>query len=292
MADRRQARFAFSVDVTDFKWCYACGNTKPTSEFYASKQASDGLQSTCKECGKSRTAARKALEATEEWKLANPDKVAKRRESARVRKRELRQADPEKYNAECRAQYQKHADKQRERSRRYRRQNPEKSSAATRNWKLNNVERARERKKVWRQENREAISVRGAAYRAANKDKIAASNALYWENNREKISAASSAWKRNNKDKANAITARRAAAKKRAIPKWADLTKVAEFYAMALKLSVDTGQPHEVDHIVPLQSKYVCGLHVECNLQVIQRGPNRSKCNRYWPDMGAIADLV
>lgn len=46
-----------------------------------------------------------------------------------------------------------------------------------------------------------------------------------------------------------------------------------------------TGLPHDVDHIVPLVSGLVCGLHSEANIRVIPASINRSKGNRFWPGM-------
>jgi hypothetical protein len=56
-------------------------------------------------------------------------------------------------------------------------------------------------------------------------------------------------------------------------------------YKAAKALSMLTSEKHEVDHVVPLKSKLVCGLHCEANLQIIKRSANRSKSNRRWPDM-------
>lgn len=78
---------------------------------------------------------------------------------------------------------------------------------------------------------------------------------------------------------------RKGAVVKQAIPQWADLHAMHEIYLSAERASTATGIPHTVDHIVPLRSKVVCGLHCEANLQVLPQRENFSKGNRHWPDM-------
>jgi hypothetical protein len=68
-----------------------------------------------------------------------------------------------------------------------------------------------------------------------------------------------------------------------AMPSWADRDAIAEVYAEARRLTVETGTPHEVDHIVPLLGVGVCGLHWEGNLQVLPMTANRRKSNSLRP---------
>lgn len=79
--------------------------------------------------------------------------------------------------------------------------------------------------------------------------------------------------------------ANRRATKKQATPKWANLFFIAEAYSLAkLRERVCGGKWH-VDHLIPLQSKRVCGLHVEHNLRVIPESENMRKSNQRWPNM-------
>jgi hypothetical protein len=88
-----------------------------------------------------------------------------------------------------------------------------------------------------------------------------------------------------NKGAGNAKNARRRAAKLKAIPKWCDKQKVEAIYEECARITKETGIIHHVDHIVPLQSSYVCGLHCESNLKIITSSENQRKLNTHWPDM-------
>jgi hypothetical protein len=59
---------------------------------------------------------------------------------------------------------------------------------------------------------------------------------------------------------------------------------VGEMYSLARQRTKTMGIKWVVDHIVPLQSRLVCGLHWWKNLRVIPDSLNKSKGNRLWPD--------
>lgn len=74
---------------------------------------------------------------------------------------------------------------------------------------------------------------------------------------------------------------RRKLTNKQATPRWANLGAIRALYAEARRLSGETGTPHHVDHIVPVNSSLVCGLHTEANLQVVPAAENLKKSNRW-----------
>lgn len=151
---------------------------------------------------------------------------------------------------------------------------------------------------------RPCANKRNADYKARNAEKVKAARSAYKKaqhaagaEKRAELKAAKRAscaarraaarqkWKAANPHALVESCARRFATKLQATPAWANLFFAREAYALAkLREKVCGGKWH-VDHIVPLRSKVVCGLHVETNLRVIPATANISKGNRHWPDM-------
>ena len=120
------------------------------------------------------------------------------------------------------------------------------------------LERKREYKKEWYQKNKDRLLPKLVAY--------------------------SKEWRINNPDKHAAKQGKRRAAKLQATPNWLSKQQLNDIlleYSLAKWCTEVTGIQYDVDHIVPLKGKTVCGLHVPWNLQVIQGSENRSKGNKH-----------
>ena len=159
-------------------------------------------------------------------------------------------------------------DCRRESIRRWREENPERKQELDRVWREQNPERQRENNRRWQKENPERKREIEHRWREQNP-----------ERNREHKRR----WSKQNPDKERAKVMRRIARKKQATPPWADHAAINAIYAEAVRLEKETGIKHHVDHIYPLQSKYLCGLHVAENLQILTATENHKKGNRTWP---------
>lgn len=87
-------------------------------------------------------------------------------------------------------------------------------------------------------------------------------------------------YKRRNRGPVNESHALRRAHIRRATPSWVDRREIRSFYAEASRKTAETGIPHHVDHIEPIQGTDISGLHVPWNLQVVTASYNCAKGNR------------
>lgn len=93
-------------------------------------------------------------------------------------------------------------------------------------------------------------------------------------------------WAAKNRGRCAATAAKRRALKALATPAWLtqeDFDAMEALYIQAEEMTKKLGIPYEVDHIIPLQSKIVCGFHCPSNLRIVTRSENRQKCNKFEP---------
>lgn len=178
----------------------------------------------------------------------------------------------------------------------YRQTNKSECIECKRIWQKENVETRR----AWHEKNRERLREK----RHLNRDEINRkkrewhakkghiSHKAWRENNKERVREYMAAWEKKNKKhrieyyKKNIhmyqeACRRRQAAQKNATPAWANIKEMVAFYKQARQLTEKTGVNHHVDHIIPLQGKNVCGLHVPYNLQVLTATENVRKSNNW-----------
>jgi hypothetical protein len=117
----------------------------------------------------------------------------------------------------------------------------------------------------------------------------------YYEKNRELVIARAAArpnhqkmiYRNNHKTKNpeiyKALNSVRKRRHREATPPWVtpeQKLSMRKLYLMAMQLTKTTGDRYVVDHIVPLLSEVVCGLHVPWNLRVITQAENLQKSNK------------
>lgn len=142
-----------------------------------------------------------------------------------------------------------------------------------------------ERSRRYIEANHEHIKKRNLAYYHANKGRRSKKMAEWYLRNKTRVAENVVAFRKANPGWMAKRQAARRATVKQAVPAWADLNKIAEIYATCGWLTLTSGEPWHVDHIVPLQGKTVCGLHCEANLTLLPASENIAKSNRYWPNM-------
>jgi len=182
----------------------------------------------------------------------------------------------------------------------WQREHPEAVKAILKRWRKNNPERVKQQRAKQYAKNREkAIAASKEYYRkkhpnvgymksaewlAGKKARRAVTKRAWRLGNPEKVSACKKRYRKKYVGRICADVVMRKAWKRKAVPKWANKFFMEEAYALAKLRTKILGFRWHVDHIVPMKSVLVCGLHVHNNLQVIPAIENLQKHNKIWPN--------
>lgn len=160
-----------------------------------------------------------------------------------------------------------------------------KCKACYKQYRLNNLDRIKSQKREYSKNNSSKAVARVNAWVKENRERSREIKAKWRLKNAEKMASIRKEWAKNNPEYLASSCRKYQALKHNAVPKWADNKKIRAIYKESRRLTLETGIQHHVDHIVPIVSKIVCGLHCEANLQILPYNENIKKGNRYWADM-------
>lgn len=158
-------------------------------------------------------------------------------------------------------------------------------SAADRLNYAKKAEQIKQRVNAYKQADPERKRRMDAESYARNIDKRMAYHKERYASNSERIKAKTAAYFRANKERLRPYfaqaTRKRKARQRSATPVWADQAVILFFYVTRQYMTNETGFEWHVDHVVPLQGRYVCGLHVHNNLRVVPATDNLRKSNSF-----------
>lgn len=157
--------------------------------------------------------------------------------------------------------------------------NPEREAARVKAWVEANRERSREIKKAHRARNYVEPAPRTRMPEDERKARAVKRTAKWREDFPEKVAAINARVVRaprtpEQKARHASVQSLRSRRLRHAQPPWADVAAITAIYLAAQRAG------KHVDHIIPLQGKTVCGLHVESNLQLLTQSENSRKRNK------------
>jgi hypothetical protein len=230
------------------KICSKCKEERPRELFSKRANSSDGLVSQCNIC--------KKIKRGENAEIISAKKKEKYRSIHGVREKRPKWKRP-----------------------------PDKVKQSCQNYRANNSDKIKAYSKKYYEEHKLQINEKCKNYYKEHKTQMDYRYKLYYQENKDKMKERSLIYRVTNPHIFTFAYAKRRSTKLQATPSWVDEDAVRQIYKQRSSKCDETGIIYHVDHIVPLSSRYVCGLHWEQNLQIITAKENMSKGNRWWPDM-------
>lgn len=188
-------------------------------------------------------------------------------------------------NAYSREHYRKNAERIIVKTQDYKKRNPEKYAKMLADWYIKNREHVLSRSFEYR--NKPEVKAKELArqriYYNERKVEIQAKRKAILDNDSDKkqrYREISKSHYRANKHMYYEKYVRRKRAIVKATPPWANINAIREIYKESISKSLELGVRYVVDHFIPLNSKLVCGLHVENNLRIILELDNLQKANK------------
>lgn len=152
---------------------------------------------------------------------------------------------------------------------------------------IKNKDRELELNAIWQRENPKSRTNSRRKYYKKYPEKVLERNSKWRRDNPDKVKLANKKagkkWANANRGACNHKGARYRSARLNSTPNWLtedQLQDIKSMYLLAKKFEILFGIKYHVDHIVPLQGKDICGLHVPWNLQLLEAGMNFSKSNK------------
>lgn len=232
------------------KKCIKCNKLKSLDSFVKSKDSKDGRKGTCKACSNDRLQKRRTGVLDEELKEF---RELHRKRSELENRKGLCTACGQVFTVAGNGRVS--------------------CQSCTNTYKRNNYgTEAKKKKNDYYLEHKDAIQIKRAERYFNNPE--------YQQTYQKEYGPK---WATENKGKRQAITRGYQASKLNATPKWVTkdmFLEIERYYLEAVTITEKTGILMHVDHMVPLQGKTVCGLHVPWNLQVLTAIENCAKHNK------------
>lgn len=237
------------------KNCQKCLKLQALSEYHKDKKKKDGHVDWCKVC---------VREYNIQYYLDNKPK---------------KQAQFKQY-------YKEHSEHIRAQSKLWDINNPEQSKATSKAYRDEHKEETKNYNQKYQKEKPEIVNKHTMNWQRKNPEKVRDVARLNVKNDPEKHKLRRQKYAKENPEKINANTAKRRASNKSRILTLLpdlelDMKIIRDIYKQAKIIKQSTGIQHHVDHIIPLQSNTVSGLHVSWNLQILSQSENCAKNNKF-----------